>query len=48
MSKADKIEQGVLKIIGISVAVYAVLALREAAKRKATEDYFAEKHQNEK
>lgn len=43
MSKADKIESVMLKIIGGGIAFYFVMALREAAKRKATEDYYANK-----
>lgn len=43
MSTADKIEQVILKAAGIGVAFWAILAAREAAKRKATADYYAEK-----
>ena len=47
MSTADKIESIVLKIAGIGVAFFGLRALNVAVKRKATEDYYAEKHKDE-
>ena len=44
MSKADKIQSVIMKVLWGGVSLYAILALREAAKRKATEDYYAEKN----
>lgn len=47
MSRADKIEQTGLKIVGVIIGVYAFLAIREAVKRKAERDYYEEKHKDE-
>lgn len=44
MSKADKIENAMLKIIGIGVGIMAIHAARKAAYRKGTEDYYKDKH----
>ncbi len=43
MTRAEKIEQTALKILGAGAALWAILAARESAKRKATEDYYSEK-----
>ena len=47
MSKADKIEQTALRILGAGIAAWFILAARNYARRKGTEDYFAEKNNGE-
>lgn len=44
MSTAQKIDRVIQKITWIGISIWAAMALREAAKRKGTEDYFAEKN----
>ena len=48
MSRADKIEQTGLKIVGVVLGVYALLAIHKAVKRKAERDYYAERNKNER
>lgn len=43
MSTADKIESVILKVLGVSVAVWGVRVLKAAAERKAHEDYYSSK-----
>ena len=47
MTKAEKIEQTALRIVGAGIAAWFILAARNYARRKGTEDYFAEKHEND-
>lgn len=47
MSKADKIESVMMSLIKWGVGIWAVVALREAAKRKGTEDYYTDKQDQE-
>ena len=47
MSRADKIEQTALRILGAGIAAWFILAARNYARRKGTEDYFAEKNNGE-
>ena len=44
MSKAEKIQNTLVKMAAIGTAIYLVRTLNAWAKRKGTEDYYKEKN----